>query len=80
MGRLGGEGAAFFVFREAHPSDRWKVTLTKSNDRLTSEIQVEDELGYLGTAGLVVALARRLLSGESASLRLGSEQILSISE
>jgi len=80
MGRLGGEGAAFFVLREAHPSDRWKVTLIKSNERLTSEIEAEDELGYLGTAGFVVALARRLLSGDSARLRLSSEQILSISE
>ena len=80
MGKLGGEGAAFLVLRAARESDPWKVTLKNTHERLTSEVQPEEGLGYLGTAGSVVALARRLFSSKEASIRVNSKQVLSIHE
>ncbi|MCB9764396.1 MAG: hypothetical protein H6739_31775 [Alphaproteobacteria bacterium] len=60
-GRRGGEGAAFFLLRPAGPEPRWCIA--------PGEAPVPDldeaELGYLGAAGLVVALARRLYRGEA---------------
>jgi hypothetical protein len=80
MGKLGGEGAAFLVLRAARESDPWKVTLKKTNECLTTEVQPEEGLGYLGTAGAVVALTRRLLSEGEAGIRVNSEQVLLIHE
>ena len=80
MGLSGGEGAAFFVLREARAQDRWKVALKKSNGGSNDAVDAEDCLGYLGTAGIVVAVARRLLTGESVTVRLSQDQFLSIYE
>ena len=80
MDTLGGEGAAFFVFREAREGDRWTVTLSKPDECLTSGVQPEDRLGYLGTAGAVIALARRLYAEGEAAIRTSSEEVLLIHE
>lgn len=64
-GRRPGEGAAFFVMRSASPEDPWRVRLGEGEDPDLEEAQ----LGYLGAAGVPVALARRLLRGEGAAMR-----------
>ncbi|MCB9745703.1 MAG: hypothetical protein H6740_24225 [Alphaproteobacteria bacterium] len=64
-GRRPGEGAAFFVLRPATPGDPWRVQPGAGEDPDLEEAQ----LGYLGAAGVPVALARRLLRGEPAAFR-----------
>ncbi len=59
-GRRLGEGAAFFVLRQPRDDDRWRLRLHRKAVQVDDE---EEELGFLGVAGPVVALARAALSG-----------------
>lgn len=76
MDRPGGEGAAFFVLRVAHPSDPWTVKISHNANQPEPLVCADDSLGYLGAAGGVVALARAAFQGGQARIALDSGRSL----
>jgi hypothetical protein len=66
-GRNGGEGAAFFVLRPAAEGDAWIIGPGEA-PRAPEE---EQELGFIGAAAELVAVARALLRGEAVGLTAG---------
>jgi hypothetical protein len=78
MGLPGGEGAAFFVLRVAEAADPWVVKISPSGQEDSAPMDTAQELGYLGAAGGVVALARAAFTTGQASMTLDNGKRLEI--